>query len=475
MDRRSFISRAGCAVVNTLLFGGMTAEAASEKKKRKDKPNVVFILTDDLGWGDLGCYGHPYIKTPNIDRLAREGTSFNQFYVNSTVCAPSRVGFTTGQYPVMHDVHTIYYNADYNEKHGVPDYLNSETFTFGDLMKRAGYATAHIGKWHLGGRMKSPEPPEYGYEFSRPGDGGHRNYWQDWRPDNYLEWFNDSTKDFVNEAIKFVDKNKDGPFFLQLWTHMPHAYLKPGKEAKKEYEGLKADPNDFDSWMTEYLEDAENLQDQMKTYCASVTKMDKRLGKLFAHIDKLGLKDDTIIFFTSDNGPEDYHVGNAANAGVGSTGVFRGRKRSIYEGGIRMPAIIRWPGKTPAGKVNNSVWSGVDLLPTLASVTKTKLPIAYRPDGEDVSEAWLGNQRDHRKPIFWEWKFEVVGNPSFKPPQLAVRKGKWKLLCDPDGTKVELYDLNTDPQERKNVFGKYPEISEKLKTILLTWKLIIPE
>jgi N-acetylgalactosamine-6-sulfatase len=281
----------------------------------------------------------------------------------------------------------------------------------------------------------------------------------------------------VDDAIDFIERQKDSdkPFYLNLWTLVPHARLQPTEEELSEYENLKANPDDFESWMNGYAHKAENLTEQMKIFCASMTSTDKAIGRLLDYLDKTGLSADTIIVFTSDNGPEDYKAPAAANAGVGSPGPLRGRKRSIYEGGIRVPCIVRWPGKVPAGKVSENVWTGVDLMPTLASILHSQPPKPSELDGEDVSDIWFGSDRKRNKDIYWEWKFRILGNQDYNPPQLAIRHGDWKLLCDPDGSNVELYNIPKDLAEKTNLAADYPEITKQLKQKLLAWKKSIPE
>jgi arylsulfatase A-like enzyme len=473
MKRRDFLKLSIAAGT------GLIASCSTLPKRNavNSRPNIIFILTDDQGWGDLASYGHPYLKTPNIDRLAEEGTRFTQFYVNATVCAPSRVAFMTGRYPARNNVHHIYLKQDFNIDHGIPDYLDHDAFTLADLMKKAGYTTGHIGKWHLEGRdIKSP-PSNYGFdEWLVTHDAS--------ASPSYIKRFN-STKHhvtlashwIVDDALDFIEKHKnsDKPFYLNLWTLVPHGLLQPTDEELSEYKDLKADPEDFKSWMNEYGHRAKDFTEQMKVYCASMTSTDKALGRLLDYLDKNGLSDNTLIVFTSDNGPEDYHVGDSANAGVGSPGLSRGRKRSIYEGGIKVPCIVRWPRKIPHGRVADNVWTGVDLMPTLASLTNTEPADNTQLDGEDVSDIWLGSDRKRKREIYWEWKYEIMGNQAYNPPQMAIRDGDWKLLCNPDGGGVELYNIPKDQAEKNNAAAKYPEITSKLKTKLLNWKKTIPE
>ncbi len=474
MNRRDFLKSsmiAGCGLM-------ASCHLPQKKDSVSQKPNVIFLLTDDQGWGDSGIYGHPYVKTPNIDRLAKGGTRFTQFYVNATVCAPSRVAFMTGRYPARNNVHHIYLNPEFNREHGMPVYLDPDVLTVADVMKQAGYLTAHIGKWHLCGRENtSPTPDQYGFDYhSVTHDGGQSKIFRE-RFNSSKHPVTDSSHWIMDDGIELIEKNKDGgkPFYLNLWTLVPHGPLLPTDEELAVYEKLKANPEDFDGWMREYGEKARDFTSQMKIFCAALTSLDQAIGKMLDYLDKSGLAGNTLIVFTSDNGPEDYQTGDSSNAGVGYPGVSRGRKRSLYEGGMKVPCIVRWPGKVPADKLSDTVWTGVDLLPTLAAVTKTNLPDSYKPDGEDVSDIWFGSGRKRRKDIFWEWKFEVVGNEEYHPPQLAVRSGQWKLYCDPDGSNVELYNIADDPSEIGNVAEKYPLVTDMLAKRLLDWKKTIPE
>jgi N-acetylgalactosamine-6-sulfatase len=281
----------------------------------------------------------------------------------------------------------------------------------------------------------------------------------------------------MEDGIEFIKNHKDDdqPFYLNLWPLVPHGLLAPNPEELALYNDLEAKPEDFNSWMFEYVGNAGDLTSQMKVFCASMTSLDKAIGKLLDYLDEAGLSENTLIFYASDNGPEDYHIGDATNAGVGSPGILRGRKRSIYEGGIRVPCIVRWPGQVPAGKISDVVWSGVDWLPTLAGITGITLPTEYETDGEDICDVFYGVEREHHKSLFWEWKFEVAGNENYHPPQLAIRKGDWKLLCNPDGNRVELYNLISDPGESQNLADQNTELVNELKSELLDWKNTIPK
>jgi arylsulfatase A-like enzyme len=226
--------------------------------------------------------------------------------------------------------------------------------------------------------------------------------------------------------------------------------------------------------MKSYLASAKDPKAQMMMHLAAVTEVDHNVGRLMAALKELGLDEKTIVIFSSDNGPEDYYIGNAANAGVGSTGPFRGRKRSAYEGGTRVPFIARWPGHIPAGYVDRtSLVSGVDFLPTVAALAG----ISYagnKIDGENLSAVLLGRPTRRRQPLFWEWFFEVVGDRNYLAPPLAAREGPWKLYCDYAGDAVELYDVTQDPSELKNVAAAHADVVKRLQAQTLAWVKTLP-
>jgi N-acetylgalactosamine-6-sulfatase len=213
----------------------------------------------------------------------------------------------------------------------------------------------------------------------------------------------------------------------------------------------------------------------IEIFAASVTDLDTQVGRLLAGLKQRGKDQDTLILFSSDNGPEDIHIGNAGHSGVGSAGPFRGRKRSLYEGGIRVPGILRWPGKIPAGRIEDkAVLSGVDWLPTICQLAGARLPADLALDGEDAGDVLRGQSRSRTRPLFWEWRFNIAGEPFHHSPQLAVREGDWKLLLNPDRSRVELYDLKTDLTQLNNVAEHHPELVEKLAQQATTWAQSLP-
>lgn len=457
-----------------------------ELQSQTYRPNFLFILTDDQGWQDVGCFGHPYLRTPNLDKLAEEGIRFEQFYSSSPICSPSRAAFLTGHYPARHCIHfPLSNNHQRNLKRGMPDWLDPKVQTVTRLLQQNGYQIGHFGKWHLGHVNKAPTPGAYAINDHRtfggygPGwdvNGNHRA--TDLAHDELLKgkspFSTYSTDYFVDEAIRFLERNKNRPFYLNLWTLHPHVPLTPSPEQLAEYNDLKIDPQKFHSWMHQYVTKAEGLDMQMKIYMAAVTALDKSLGRLLDKLDALGLAEKTLVFFTSDNGPEDYHIKNARNSGMGSTGVFRGRKRSLYEGGIRMPCIARWPPRIPNGRIDQtSVIGAVDWLPTVCRLAGIRVP-SIKLDGEDISDILQGNKRARQKPLFWECRDNVVGNRAYKSPRLVIRYGNWKLLMNPNSSRKELYNLLEDPGERRNVARLHPEIVARLSLKLIQWEKGLP-
>jgi len=456
-----------------LLLAPLAGLQAADAPKPDKRPNVIFILTDDQGWNDAHFAGHPYVKTPNLDTLASQSTWFRQFYVAATVCSPSRAAFMTSHVPARHLIHGHFAEHDANTARAMPDWLDPKTPTIASLLKGAGYATAHFGKWHLGNGIGAPPPTDYGFDVAKTVNANGPQL-GDEKKDPYFRA--NSTRLIVDETIAFIKTNKTRPFYANVWTLLPHASLKPTPEQLKVYEDLAPKPNDpgFGPWMQKYLADAKDLKSQMQVFCASLTDLDTQLGRLFAALDEMKLANDTIIFFSSDNGAEDYRIKNAANAGVGNTGPLRARKRSMYEGGIRTFGLVRWPGHVAAGKRDEtSVTGGVDFLPTICKLAGVPLPENLQPDGEDVSDIWLGKPRARTKPLHWEWLFNVQG-ADYTPPMLTVRDGDWKLFVNHNGTGAQLFNIPQDIGEEHDVAATNPELVKTLTVKALAWAKSLP-
>ena len=450
------------ALLIVLPFLGGSALAAD----KPTKPNIIFILADDLGWGDLHCYGNARILTPNLDKLAKQGTLFTQFYVNGSVCSPSRCGFMTGQFPARYRIHNAISGGAKDDAGGTAHFLDPKAATVTALLKQAGYATGHFGKWHLG-QGTGPSPSEYGVD-------DHRTYttvkgaptW-DLVPSAFWP---KSSELIVDETLRFIRAHRDQPFYVNVWSIVPHAALNPTEEQMKPYEKL----NFGKTWDRDKGPGIPH-KDPHAIYFASVTDLDTQVGRLIAGLNEMGLRDNTLILFSSDNGPEVIQSSANGYSAAGSAGPFRGRKRSIYEGGVRLPFIVSWPGKVPVGRIeNDAITSAVDFLPTICKLTGTQPPAAYQPDGEDISDILLGASRARIKPLFWEWRFSISGEPFHRSPMLAMREGNWKLLMNPDGSRIELYDIPHDPTELLNLADRQPDLVKRMSQQLLAWKQTLP-
>lgn len=467
MTRADFLRYSGilsAGLAGSAVPNGFRSALASAGKERK--PNVIFIFCDDLGWADLPCNGHRSVKAhggwivrdelkmPSLDRMANEGTIFTQFYVASAVCSPSRTGIMTGRFPSELCIHDYLARPDLNKERGMPDYVDPDVPTITRILKNSGYATAHFGKWHLsgGGVKEAPSPETYGidtYDDCRKGPGG--------RPG--------STEKIADETIAFIESHHDKPFYINAWLYDPHSPLRPTDEHLAPYENLS--PNYGDQ------------KGALQIWYAVLTNIDRQVGRIMDKLDELGLSEDTIVIFSSDNGPESglmsftSHYGGASST---NTGPFRGIKRSLYEGGIREPFIVRWPGSTPSGKVDSStVIGGTDFLPTICGIAGAGLPEDMTIDGENLSMALKGTACEKSKPLMWENRFPVYGHVIHKSPMLAIRDGKWKLLMNPDRSRIELFDIPNDQTELNNLAEHHPAVVSRLSKHLLAWQATLPE
>ena len=448
LNRRSFLGSAAAACVSSI---GILNLSCGEKKKRQ--PNIIFIMADDLGYGDLGCYGQRMIQTPNIDRMAAEGMRFTDFYAGGTVCAPSRCCLLTG----MHTGH-----ARIRGNKEVP--LRKEDITFAELLKAAGYTTGGVGKWGMGNEGTSGEPNLKGFDYWLGYlDRGHaHNYYPDFLWENRKKLVLDgktySHDLFTNEALSFIRNEQADPFFLYLAYTIPHADNEFGWETGN---GMRV-PSD-----KPYSD--RNWPQIEKNFAAMITRMDGDMGKILELLVNLGIDRETIVFFTSDNGPhceggsartffpEGEGVQNAHDPlFFDSNGPFRGIKRDLYEGGIRVPMIVRWPGNVESGSLCSEPLAFWDMLPTLAELAGTTPPDDL--DGISFLPSLRGKVQHYHEYLYWEDYDSGI--------LCAVRKGNWKAVrLDPDWSS-ELYDLELDPGECNNLASRYPEILDDLKAIM---------
>ncbi|MCA9062139.1 MAG: sulfatase-like hydrolase/transferase [Planctomycetaceae bacterium] len=425
-----------------------------------ERPNIVFIFADDWGWGDLGCHGHPYVKTPNIDRLAREGTDFQRFTVASGVCSPSRTAVMTGHFPARYNIDAHFAWVPQNQKRNMPDWLSPRTTLLPRLLQQAGYRTAHFGKWHLSNDMipDSPLPSEYGYD-----EYGAFNCAGEQMP----------VHEDARHAIAFMEKCVEihKPFFINLWMHEPHTPF----HTLPKYE-----------WRFRDLERPDQI------YASVLSHADDRIGEVLDAIDRLQIAGDTLVIFSSDNGPARsprpvepelmYDTATGAGWGIGGArGITAGRKgykSSLFEGGINVPFIARWPGRIAKDRIDyESLISAVDLLPTFCELAGADLPDDYEPDGISQVTTLMGSPSPERiKPLFW--KIDAKWPPRPDAPDhwagFVIVDRNWKLLTSTDQSHFELYDLNQDPLEKVDLSSSRPAIVAELLQKLNDWQASLP-
>ncbi|WP_345247615.1 arylsulfatase [Nibrella saemangeumensis] len=440
-----------------LTAGGWYAASAQSASTRK--PNIIFILADDLGYGDLGCYGQKVIQTPNLDRMAREGMRFTQHYAGSTVCAPSRSALMTGQ-------HTGHTRIRGNERFP----LLPEDKTVAEHLKEAGYTTALIGKWGLGeeGSVGVPRRQGFDYFYGYLNQTHAHNHFTDflWRNEEkvrlanevvYLEtggakgigsaatkrveWTQDL---FTKEALQFLDRAKQAPFFLYLSYVSPHAN---NEHRLASQHGIEV-PDNSPYTNRDYPE-------VEKAFAASVTRLDNHVGQVLAKLRELKLDDNTLVIFTSDNGP--HAEGGNDPTYFNSSGGLRGIKRDLYEGGIRVPMIARWPGKVKAGSISSHASAFWDFLPTACNLAGVQSSI--QTDGISYLPTLLGKGNQKQHPYLY-WEFHEQGRKQ------AVRQGNYKLVYLLKDNQIELYDLSRDPAEQHNITAQNPEVVSRLKSLM---------
>lgn len=463
--RRIFATLQFCVAL--LLGSALACRASGTGSTNARPPNVVFIMADDLGWGELGCYGQQKIETPRLDRLAREGLRFTQFYAGAPVCAPSRCVLLTGRHPGHAIVRDNFERGGWgpNEPEGQFP-LPPGTETLGTAFQRGGFATAAIGKWGLGGPGTSGEPNRqgfdlfYGYLCQRVAHNlfpTHlwRNTEREDLPGN--TWGNAVGETYAHdrmteEALAFVRAQRERPFFLYLPYHLPHLALQAPQDALEPYVGRWDDPP-YDG-KKGYLPHPT----PRAAYAAMVTRIDRDVGRLLDLLHELGLEENTAVFFTSDNGAT-YDVGGADSPFFDSAGPLRGAKGSVYEGGLRVPLIVRWPGHVPAGATTDRIAAFYDVLPTLTELAG--LPAPTTSDGESFLPTLLGREQEARGPVYWE--FPGYGG------QQAVRHGRWKAVrrnLREGKLTLALYDLENDVGERIDVAAQHPDLVRRMEALM---------
>ena len=451
----------------SVLMGAGCVSSFSDNAATDAPPNIILVFIDDMGWQDLSCFGNTDASTPNIDRLAKQGIAFDQFYVNSPICSPSRVAISTGQYPQRWGITSYLARRELNKKRGMADWLDPGAPMLARSLQEAGYATGHFGKWHMGGQRDIDEAPpitDYGFDESltnfegmgpkllpatmKPGSEQPGKIWADAeRLGGPVIWMQRSriTGGFVDASLRFIKQaERDGkPFYINLWPDDVHTPFFPPVQDWPEGGGKR------------------------ELYHAVLEAMDRQLGPLFDAIESNeALRDKTLILICSDNGHE---------PGAGSAGPLRGSKATLYEGGVRSSLVVWGPGlidQASAGSRNQmSVFSAMDLVPTLLAMTRTPAHDATAYDGEVLVDTLLGRSAASREtPLFFSRPPDRKDYKGFKNlPDLAMREGRWKLVCDTDGSRPELYDLVADPGESKNLVSQHPERVRGMIDRVLGW------
>lgn len=435
-------------------------------------PNILVILADDWGYGDLGCYGNETIQTPCLDRLASQGTRYTRFYVTSPVCSPSRCSFITGHYPGRWQVHAHFARYDSNAERHMPNWLDLSAPSLPRLLQENGYRTAHYGKWHLGGgggihgHPDAPLVKEYGYDDTRTWNGNGPT-WCETTPwpftlynDSDTVWAANSSALAVDATIDFIKRDSHSassrlgqdsggqakptskPFFINLWLKDPHTPLHPTEEQREPFK---------------------HLPEPQQTYYSVIRNADRHIGRLLDALDEMNVADNTLVIFTSDNGPERTMPEHGT---FGSTGGLRGQKHCLFDGGIRVPFIVRWPGHTPVSKVIDDTWmSAVDLLPTIIGAAGLSIPRSWNPDGASALSALRGEEFRRPKPMMWEWRnADCTGNDESITgwPMLGIRHDEYMLLQNPVTGRRALYDTYIDESQSRDISADKPELVRDL-------------
>jgi arylsulfatase A len=433
LTRRSFAA---------LTFASLLPRAATAAAR---KPNFIFILVDDLGWTDVACFGSKFYQTPNVDKLAARGMKFTQGYSACTVCSPSRAAILTGKYPArLHITDWIAGHPYPHAKLKPPDwtkYLPLEEVTVAERLKSAGYATASIGKWHLGGHGFEPEKQGFDLNVAGTDRGSPPSYFSPYKiatlPDGPAgEYLTDRES---AEAVKFIEKNKDRPFFLYLPHHAVHNPVQAKQDVTERYK-TRVQPGAVHS---------------KPAYAALIESVDDSVGRVMAKLEELGLENDTMVVFTGDNGGL---IQNTSNVPL------RAGKGSAYEGGVRVPTIVTWPATVKSGSVCDVPVMGIDFASTMLNAANIKP--ASRMDGESLLPLLQGGRRLNRSTLYWHYPHYHPGGAT---PYSAVRDGNWKLIEFHEDSRVELYDLAADIGEQRDLAAAMPAKAKQLRAKLGSW------
>jgi len=443
--RREFLKKIGLAAVSApVLFESASCISTGQRRVPKGRPNIVFIFIDDLGYKDLACFGSRYYETPNIDKLASDGIVFTSAYANAPNCAPTRACLISGQYTPRHGVYTVGTpergKARLRKLIPIPNKTNldSKIATLPQALKAAGYKTACIGKWHLGDKEPfRPEDRSFDVVFRRNRRG---HFTADGR---YL------TDVLTDESLKFIEQNRDKPFFLYLAHHTVHTPIQAKKEIIEKYKKKKP-----------------SAEHNNPTYAAMIESMDESVGDICDKLDELGLSDNTVIFFFSDNG---------GYANATSMAPLRGSKGMLYEGGIRVPMIARWPGKIKSGSFCDVPVIGIDFYPTFLEIAGADKLAGHILDGRSIVPLLKGVAGFKREAIFWHFPaylepYNAEQQPWRMTPGGAVRQGDWKLIEFFEDSNIELYNLKEDISEKSDLAKTKPAKAKELHELLVEWR-----
>lgn len=450
-----------------LLFVCASAQQAAADKQATSspRPNILLMYVDDLGYGDVAAYGHPIIETPNIDRLAAQGLKMTSFYAPSPLCSPSRAALLTGRTPYRTGI-----------KSWIPQdtkaYLSEREVTMATWLKGVGYQTAIVGKWHLNGgldRTDQAQPGDHGFDhsyvlhaFPLPHQENPTNFYANGKPLGEVEGF--TAQIVVDETMRWLEtRDMNAPFFLYVPFIEPHGTIHSPEQFLEKYKlYTDGEPIPVVNGQTDYPQGVEARGPG--EYYANVSHLDNQVGRLLDYLDENELADNTLVMFLSDNGPvtTDWRAWWEVNL-YGNTGGFRGRKADLYEGGIRVPGIVRYPGLVEAGSVSDEPVSGYDIFPTVTSVLGLDMPHGRAIDGVDVSMIFDGQPVSRDKPLFWAFPAAKGG------PHYGVLKDGWKLLADTDAQPMALYNLGQDRYELNDLKTAFPEKTKELHTAMLAY------
>ena len=463
LKRRDFLKMIGLAMASVAAPSGLLASARSGRR-----PNFVFILIDDMGWCDLGCYDSTFYETPNIDKLAEDGMRFTDAYAACPVCSPTRASIMTGKYPARLNL-TDYLVGRRRGKLIPAEYIHQmplEEITIAEALKEAGYATGFVGKWHLGGKPYWPEHQGFDVNIGGTSSGMPRSYfWPQWRGNPPInahegEYLTDRLTD---EALNFLDANKDKPFFLYLSHYAVHIPLQSKKNLAAKYKAKAKNlpPSSGPRFLPEGKRQARQVQDH-PVYAGMVESVDESVGRVMKKLEQVGVADNTVVIFMSDNG------GLSTSEGSPTSNVpLRAGKGWLYEGGIREPMTIKWPGVIKPGSVSTEPVTSTDFYPTMLEMAGLPPKQKQHCDGVNLVPLFKDKGTLDRKAIFWHYPH--YGNQGGSPGG-AVRAGDYKLIEFFEDNHAELYNLKEDIGEKNNLAAKMPDKADAMHKMLKDWR-----